>query len=290
MENEELILNEDIEPTPEPEPFVIPLVYNYKADTKEFTGVVEQADKDNAKSAKVGHFVPMVHANATLLEPPAVEENQIQVYSKTVEPHQEPYEVIDPETGEKHTEYRTVEEVIENWNIEADYRKNFLKVDNDLNVTDITTIGEQEGYIIIDKITGEDIKVNKDWYKIVDNEVVKKSEEEYEQEQADIREADFKSKFFNIEGFGWYRKQPKGYQSAVESMNVLFNIANVSDGIQAGLIIFYQEPDFTKEEECTEEWLIEHQIIQPAMAKAEFMQLYVAFMTAWNNQEHINED
>ena len=108
----------------------------------------------------------------------------------------------------------------------------------------------------------------------------------YEQEQADKREADFKSKFFNIEGYGWYRKVPKGYQSAVESMNVLFNIANVSDGIQAGLIIFYQEPDFTKPEECTEEWLVEHQIIQPAMTKQAFMSLYVAFMTAWNTEEH----
>lgn len=109
---------------------------------------------------------------------------------------------------------------------------------------------------------------------------------EYQQEQADLREADFKSKFFNIEGFGWYRKQPKGYQSAVESMNVLFNIANVSDGIQAGLIIFYEQPDFTKPEECTEEWLIEHQIIQGAMTKQAFMNLYVAFMTAWNTEEH----
>lgn len=107
-----------------------------------------------------------------------------------------------------------------------------------------------------------------------------------EEEKIAMREADFKSKFFLIEGFGWYRKQPKGYQSAVESMNVLFNIANVSDGIQAGLIIFYQEPDFTKEEECTEEWLIGHQIIQPAMTKQAFMSLYVSFMTAWNTEEH----
>lgn len=175
MENEEIILNEDIEPTPEP--FVIPLVYNYKADTKEFTGIVEQADKDNAKSAQVGHFVPMVHANATLLEPPEVEENQIQVYSKEVIEHKE----TDPETGEEIITY----EVIENWDIEADYRKNFLKVDNDLNVTDITTIGEQIGYIVVDKATGEDIKANQDWYKIVDNKVVKKSDEEYEQEQAE---------------------------------------------------------------------------------------------------------
>lgn len=107
-----------------------------------------------------------------------------------------------------------------------------------------------------------------------------------EEEEAELREANFKKEFFKVNNFGWYRKQPKGYQSAVESMNVLFNIANVAQGIQAGLVIFYQEPDFTKPEECTEEWLVEHQIIMPAMTAQEFMQLYVAFMTAWNTEEH----
>jgi hypothetical protein len=110
--------------------------------------------------------------------------------------------------------------------------------------------------------------------------------QEYQEKEAAEREAGFKAKFFYIENFGWYRKQPKGYQSAVESMNVLLNIANLTDGIQAGLIIFYQQPDYTKPEECTEEWLVEHQIILPAMTKAEFMALYVAFMTAWNTEEH----
>lgn len=107
-----------------------------------------------------------------------------------------------------------------------------------------------------------------------------------EEEKAQQRQEDFLKDFFKVENFGYYRKSPKGYQSAVESMNVLFNIANVADGIQAGLIIFYEEPDFTKPEECTEEWLVEHQIIQPAMTKAEFLQLYKTFMTAWNAQEH----
>ena len=108
----------------------------------------------------------------------------------------------------------------------------------------------------------------------------------YDTEQAELRETNFKKEFFKVNNFGWYRKQPKGYQSAVESMNVLFNIANVAQGIQAGLVIFYQEPDFTKPEECTEEWLINHQIVMPAMTLQEFMQLYVAFMTAWNTEEH----
>lgn len=108
----------------------------------------------------------------------------------------------------------------------------------------------------------------------------------YDEEQAEIREADFKKQFFKVDNFGWYRKQPKGYQSAVESMNVLFNIANMTQGIQAGLIIFYQEPDFSQPEQCTEEWLINHQIVMPAMTLQEFMSLYVAFMTAWNAEEH----
>ena len=188
MENEEILTNnvESIEEpteTPTAEPFVIPNIYNYHPITKEFTGVIEQADKDSAKSAQVGYFVPMVHANATLLEPPTVEENQIQIYSKTIETHQEPYEVIDPETGESHTEYKTVTTVIENWNIEADYRKNFVKVDNNLNVSEIDTIGEQTDYIVVDKELGEQIEQNPDMFKIVEGEVVKKSQEEYESEQ-----------------------------------------------------------------------------------------------------------
>lgn len=112
---------------------------------------------------------------------------------------------------------------------------------------------------------------------------------DYEQKQAEKREEEFYSKFFEVQGFGCYRRVPKGYQSAVESMNVLFNIANLTQGVQAGLIIFYQKPDFTKPEECTEEWLVSHQIIMPAMNLQEFMQLYVAFMTAWNTHEHAKE-
>lgn len=278
MENEELTLNEDIEPTPELEPFVIPLIYNYKADTKEFTGVVEQADKDNAKSAKVGHFVPMVHANATLLEPPEVEENQIQVYSKIIETHEEPYEVIDPETGEAHTEYKTVKEVVENWNIEVDYRKNFYKVDNDLNVTDITTIGEQTGYIVVDKATGEDIKANKDWYKIVDDEVVKKSDEEYEQEQAERREAEFKNAFFNT-SLGYIRRSvTMADGSHKDFLSDLLPV--ISMGVQSGMpvnILTYDMPPF--DEDVTDWTEYQHQVVvTPQFIQECFMQLSNDFL------------
>ncbi len=223
MENEELLMNEDIEPTHEP--FVIPKVYNYNPDTKEFTGVIEQADKDNAKSAQVGHFVPLVHANATLLEPPECGENQIQVYSKEVIEH----------------------EVVENWTMEADYRKNFYKVDNDLNVSEIDTIGEQEGYIVVDKETGEAIKANRDWYKIVDNEVIKKSDEEYEQEQYDRREAVFHKEFFNT-SLGYIRRSVTMANGSHKDFlsDLLPTIAMAVNTNTPVTILAYDQPDFTK--------------------------------------------
>lgn len=267
---EEEIMNNIIQD--ESEPIIVPNIYLYSRETNEYVGF-RAADKDPEESRIRGEFVPLIPANATLLEVPEYSENEIPVYTRTIDES----------------------EIIENWEIENDYRKNFLKVDNELNVFKINTIGEQEGYIIVDKATGEDIQADKNWYKIVNNEVVKKSEEEYEQERAEKREQVFKNKFFKVSNYGYYRRQPKGYQSAVESMNVLFNIANVTKGLQAGLIIFYQEPDFTDAEQCTEEWLIEHQIIMPAMTLEEFLQLYVVFMTAWNTEEHekaevINDD
>lgn len=106
------------------------------------------------------------------------------------------------------------------------------------------------------------------------------------EETAEERKERFLQSFFKVGDYGYFRRIPKGYQSAVESMNVLFNVANVTKGIQEGLIIFYQEPDFEIAEQCTEEWLIEHQAVMPAMTLDEFMQLYVAFMTAWNTEEH----
>ena len=111
-----------------------------------------------------------------------------------------------------------------------------------------------------------------------------------QEEIADIREADFKEKFFEIPNFGWFRKQPKGYSSAVESLNTAFNAVAIIGSLPANTLIFYQAPDFTDPEQCTEEWLVEHQVFNEAMTSQEFGQFYVTFMMAWNNQEHVNEE
>lgn len=107
-----------------------------------------------------------------------------------------------------------------------------------------------------------------------------------EQELAKLRQDDFESKFFDIPNFGWYRKVPKGYSSAVESLNTAFNAVSIMQKLPANMLIFYTAPDFTKPEECTEEWLIEHQIKNEEMTVQEFGLFYMQFMTAWNSQEH----
>ena len=60
----------------------------------------------------------------------------------------------------------------------------------------------------------------------------------------------------------------------------------MAQNFPANKLIFYAKPDFTKPEECTEEWLIEHQSFNEEMTEQEFGQFYIGFTTAWNNQEH----
>ena len=108
----------------------------------------------------------------------------------------------------------------------------------------------------------------------------------YDTEEAAKREADFKSKFFEISSYGWYRKEPKGYSSAVESLNTAFNAVSLLGKLPANTMIFYAEPDFTKPEECTEEWLVEHQTKNAEMTVEEFGTFYMNFMTAWNAEMH----
>lgn len=228
------------------------LIYNYNEITKEYTGYCE-ADLDPAESKAQGKDIYLIPANATDVKPPKAKTNEVVIYDN-------------------------------GWKIEADFRGKYI-VNEDMKPEIVKEIGElPEGYIVITETQAKKIEQDPLYYIISDGHLIKNPN--YDEEMAQQRKDAFLKDFFNVTGYGYYRKVPKGYQSAVESMNVLFNIANVTDGIQAGLIIFYQEPDFTKPEQCTEEWLIEHQIVMPAMSKVEFLQLYVAFMTAWNTEEH----
>lgn len=130
----------------------------------------------------------------------------------------------------------------------------------------------------------EEIYNNIEKYVYKDGEIV--INENLELELAEARKEEFLKQFFKIDGYGYFRKQPKGYGSAVESLNTAFNIVTVLGNLPANTLTFYAEPDFTIAEQCTEEWLVENAIKNEVMTPSEFGTFYAQFMMAWNTQEH----
>lgn len=114
---------------------------------------------------------------------------------------------------------------------------------------------------------------------------------EQESETPEDRKQYFLKKFFKVSlgelGTGYYRKTPKGYQSAIESINTAQIMCSKMGGLPAGILVFYREPNFNKPEECTEEWLEQNQIILPALNTSAFDLLYLNFVQSWNEQEHL---
>ena len=106
------------------------------------------------------------------------------------------------------------------------------------------------------------------------------------EETPEERRTEFLNDFFNVPGYGYYRKKPKGYQSAIESINTAYNMSKENNGLPAGTLIFYPQPDFNIAEQCTEEWLVTNQIKLPAKTHTQFVELYNLFIATWNRQEH----
>lgn len=154
----------------------------------------------------------------------------------------------------------------------------FIAKNNDLIVLARDTRAELEQALKYMVYT--DIEETQENYELYNGEYLT------QEEIAGLREETFKSKFFEIPSYGWFRKVPKGYSSAVESLNTAFNAVSVLNKLPANTLIFYEEPDFTKPEECTEEWLVRHQTTNEEMTAQEFGAFYMAFMTAWNAEEH----
>ena len=109
-----------------------------------------------------------------------------------------------------------------------------------------------------------------------------------------IRQEEFYNKFLATSK-GNYRLQPKGYANAQQSVDTINGMVNALDGLTqqiAQMVIFYPTPDFTKEEECTEAWLIAHQYNAEPMTKKEWTEFYIEFSTlyAMNQYKKANED
>lgn len=110
---------------------------------------------------------------------------------------------------------------------------------------------------------------------------------DWQEKEAEAREENFKKQFFNIEGFGWFRKQPKGYASALEAVNTALNMVRILGLLPAGSLTFYSAPDFNKENQCTEEWLVANSFKNNSMTAEVFGKFYADFVTAWNREEHL---
>lgn len=130
-------------------------IYNYDKETKAYLNSIE-AYEDPEASRRQGKFIPMMPANSTLLAPPDYDpQNQIPVF----------------EDGQ--------------WVIKADYRKNYKKVTDDFITEYIKDIGEiADGYVVTKELADE-IDKNPDMFKIENGKVLKKSDEEYAEFEAE---------------------------------------------------------------------------------------------------------
>ena len=109
-----------------------------------------------------------------------------------------------------------------------------------------------------------------------------------DEEKANARKQKFYKNFIAT-SLGNYRLQPKGYANAQQAMDVTNTMATALGGLTeqlTNLVIFYETPDFTKEEECTEEWLVAHQIKPNVMTLAEWQKYYLEFCQLYAMQQY----
>ena len=111
---------------------------------------------------------------------------------------------------------------------------------------------------------------------------------DYEEEKAEQHRANFESQFL-LTSLGNYRLQPKGYANAQQSIDTVHNIVMASGGLTeqiAQMVIFYETPDFTKPEQCTEEWLVEHQTHPSPMTTQQWVAFYVEFTSLYAQKQY----
>lgn len=110
----------------------------------------------------------------------------------------------------------------------------------------------------------------------------------YEEKQTAKRREDFYNNFLET-SLGNYRLKPKGYANAQQSIDTVNNIVMAFGGLTeqvAQMVIFYQTPDFSKPEECTEDWLVAHQYNPEPMTREQWLQFYVDFTTRYATHQY----
>lgn len=125
-------------------------LYNYDKNTKEYLSTT-LASADPMETKIRGEFVPLVPACATVIEPPKTGENEVAIFNGKV------------------------------WEIKKDFRVSHKICDENFNIKDITEIGEIEEKYLVTADMAELIKENPDKFKIQNEEITQKTEEEYQE-------------------------------------------------------------------------------------------------------------
>ena len=161
-----------------------------------------------------------------------------------------------------------------------------IKDNQILNATESKTLNEDIIDIEVDKALYDDFCENPNKY-LWDGEKIVLNEN-YEAELAQEREKTFYTQFIKT-SLGNYRLEPKGYANAQQAMDVTNTMAMALGGLTeqlVPLVIFYETPDFTKEEECTEEWLVAHQKNPSVMTLEEWQKFYFEFCQLYAMQQY----
>ncbi len=125
-------------------------LYNYDKNTKEYLSTTI-ASADPMETKIRGEFVPLVPACATVIEPPKTGENEVAIFNGKA------------------------------WEIKKDFRVSHKICDENFNIKDITEIGEIEEKYLVTADMAELIKENPDKFKIQNEEIAQKTEEEYQE-------------------------------------------------------------------------------------------------------------
>ena len=125
-------------------------LYNYDKNTKEYLSTT-LASADPMETKIRGEFVPLVPACATVIEPPKTGENEVAIFNGKV------------------------------WEIKKDFRVSHKICDENFNIKDITEIGEIEEKYLVTADMAKLIKENPDKFKIQNEEITQKTEEEYQE-------------------------------------------------------------------------------------------------------------
>lgn len=221
--------------------------------------VSEQAYLNVDESRKQGKDIYYCPPMATLEELPPVGKNQIQMFDGNT------------------------------WRIIKDYRHEF-QVNENLELSEITYLGDiKEGYILVTEEQADKIRQDKLFYILKDGKLIENPN--YEKEKAQEREGNFYKEFIAT-SLGNYRLEPKGYANAQQAMDVTNTMAMALGGLTeklVPLVIFYETPDFSKAEECTEEWLVAHQKNPSVMTLEEWQKFYFEFCQLYAMQQYKSE-